>query len=272
MRATASFLAGLAGVAAGLAADVTGAVVAPLQVPAYTASSIISAASALPDAIAPNTIISVYGEHLSAVTRALSATDIRDGRMPSLLPQTGVRVLLDGVPAPLYFVSPRQINVLAPPDLMPGRVTLQVTRDGAAGPEIKLKVEAAAPALFQADETTPVAVAADGALITGQRPARAGEIVILFATGLGPVMPTPSGGEIPRQAAWLCLPKRFTVLCGDAVLPAGDLLYAGLAPGFPGLYQINFRLPAAARGPRLSIRVGYDDRFSQEGLALPVGR
>ncbi|MCC6586675.1 MAG: IPT/TIG domain-containing protein [Bryobacterales bacterium] len=270
MRAAASFLAGLACVAAWPAANALRAEVAPLQAPAYTASSIVNGASALPGPLAPNTIVTVYGTNLCFSTRALAANDIRDGRVPTLLPQTGVRVLIGGVPAPLYFVSPKQINFLVPPDLVPGNVELQVIRDGVAGPEIKLRVESAAPSLFQLDETTPIVVASDGAIVSSQRPARPGDVVILFATGLGPVVPPTTGGEIPKGATPLANSKRFALLWDSQIAPAQNILYVGLAPGFPGLYQINFRLPPSPAGSRIPLRIAYDDLASQDTLSIPV--
>lgn len=242
---------------------------ATLQAPAYTASSLVNAASQQAGAVAPNTIATLYGSELAFVTRALRAEDIRDGILPTLLSGSGVRVLVNNIPAHIYYVSPRQVNILIPANLVPGPAELQLTLDGRAGPAVPLTLAAAAPAAFQIDERTVLAVHEDGSVVTRESPARPGEVIVLYATGLGKTIPAVRAGEVARGATALDPAQRFQVLVGGNALSGEDLLYVGLTPGFAGLYQVNFRLPREANDdPEIQLRSAGAE--SPRGLTLPL--
>lgn len=256
--------------AVSLAGDVLWASEAlPRQAPKYTSSSLVNGASYQPGAVAPNTIITLYGEGLSYVTRSLQPSDIRGDRMPDVLPTTGVRVLIAGVPAQIYYVSPRQVNLLAPPTLVAGSAQLQLVLNGLAGPAIPIRVAEAAPALFQLNEDTVIATHADGTVLTRQKPGRAGDVVILYATGLGAVFPPQGYGEIVRKAAPLAEQRRFRVIINGTPVAGENVLYVGLSPGYPGLYQINLRTPVDMPEWPV-IRLAFDEIWSPGGLALPL--
>jgi uncharacterized protein (TIGR03437 family) len=225
--------------------------------PLYVPSSIVNSANPEADGLAPNTIASIYGTDLAFTTRAVAETDVRAGIMPTTLPTTGVKVLIGGIPAHLYYVSPTQINFLVPSNLMPGNVNLQVGINSLYGPAVRVRIVEAAPALFQAD---PEFAVASGI-------AAPGEVVTLYATGLGAVVPQPAPGEIPEKAAWLEKRSQFRVVIGETTLPRDRVLYVGVAPFFAGLYQINLRMPdQAGRNPE--IRIGVGDRMSPAGVRL----
>src|SRR5215472_6971027 len=80
--------------------------------PYYTSESIVNAADNQSGGLAPNTIATMYGTGLAYTTKAITNADIHDGMLPTVLPGTGVRVLIGGLPAIIYFVSPGQINFL----------------------------------------------------------------------------------------------------------------------------------------------------------------
>jgi len=241
----------------------------PRQAPQYTPSSLVNGASYLPGPVAPNTIVTLYGEGLAYATRALQSSDIRNDTMPDVLPTTGVRVLIAGLPAQIYYVSPRQVNLLVPPTLIAGTTQLQLVLNGLAGPAISIRVAEAAPALFQLNEELAIATLPDGALLTRQRPGRAGDVVILYATGLGPVFPPPGYGEIAKKATPLTDSRRFRLFLNGTPVAPENLLYVGLSPGFPGLYQINLRTPPGTPDWPV-IRLAYDEILSPNGLALPL--
>ncbi|MDP2999168.1 MAG: hypothetical protein Q8N47_16900 [Bryobacterales bacterium] len=239
------------------------------QAPSYSAASIVNAATNLPGPLAPNTIATIYGTGLSFVTRAVAAEDIRGGVLPILLIGTGVGVYIRGVPAHIYYVSPTQVNLLIPSTLAPGPAVLQLTVDGRAGPAVSIQLSAAAPALFSASERWIVACRPDGSVIGPEQPARPGDLVILYASGLGPTIPNPHSGELPSQAAVLERLSEFQVLLDGVPVGPDRIAYAGVAPGFAGLYQINLRLPdALAPNPQVRLRLG--DETSPAGAALPV--
>ena len=237
--------------------------------PFYSASSIVNSADGQPGELAPNTIATVYGTALAWGTKALTPEDVRAGVLPTTLPGTGVRVLIGGLPANLYYVSPTQINFLVPVNLLPGKSDFQIVVDALWGPLVPIQIAPAAPAMFQADLQTPIATHVDGSLVTSGNPAQPGSYVILFATGLGQTSPPCVYGQLPTQAAPLRQLAGFRIwLDGNAVDPPA-IAYAGIAPGFAGLYQINLRIPdGASANPE--IRIGFDDAPSIAGLRLPL--
>lgn len=185
--------------------------------------------------------------------------------MPFTLPGTGVRVLVGGLAAPIYFASPRQINFLVPADLLPGATTIAVIFDGKSGPEVRVEIAPASPGVFQADGVA-AAVGGNGIIVTKENPAIAGNWVAVYATGLGATSPKARTGELPRGAAQLDTEAVQVLFDGR---PAGAISYAGLAPGFAGLYQINALLPNNVEGEP-ELRIGVDGALSPEGVRLPV--
>ena len=235
--------------------------------PCYTAESIVNIASDAPGALAPNTLASIRGTNLSFVEKAITAADIQAGELPTMLPGSGVRVLVGNLPGHIYLVSPGQVNFLVPSNFNPGEVTVQVVRDGTAGPAVRVALHEAAPAMFQVDQASIVASHLDYSLVSEQAPAVPGDWVILWATGLGKVTPAVVNGVLPTQAASLEQMASFRVLLDGVAVAPERIGYAGVAPGWSGLYQINLRLPVSAgRNPEIRLAVG--DAISPPGLHL----
>ncbi len=246
----------------------------PLRAPVYDPSSIVNAASNRPGPLAPHTIVSIYGQTLAWTTRAIRAEDLKGSLIPTVLPGSGVRVIVGGLLAGIYYASPDQVNFLVPNDLVPGRHSLEVVRDGVAGPRVTITLAAESPELFVFSERTAganvwaVATHADGVPITPDRPAAAGEVIVLYATGLGRTRPDSLSGQIATGAAPLARTADFRVwLAGKAI---DSFAYVGLTPGFGGLYQINLTVPASVPADP-EIQIGFLDRpLSQPGVRLPL--
>lgn len=239
--------------------------------PCYTGQSITNIASGTPGTLAPNTLASIYGTNLSFVTRAISTDDIQAGELPIRLPGTGVQVWLDELPGHLYLVSPEQVNFLVPSNLRATEVTIRVFRDSTVGPAVRLKLREAAPALFQLDSDHVLASKLDYSLVTATAPSHPDEWVILWATGLGSVTPPTTYGTLPPEAANLEKIGDFRILLDGAAVAPGRVGYAGLAPGYAGLYQINLKLPASVPvNPEIRIAIGED--ISPPALRLFVSQ
>ena len=237
--------------------------------PYYTADSIANSAANVTGLYAPNTFVTIYGQNLAYTTRALSASDISGNTLPTVLGTTGVRVLINNIPANIYYVSPTQVNLLIPTSLIPGPVMLQLVVDSLAGPAIPIMLQSAAPSLFQLDAATVLAVHLDGSTITAASPAKAGEVVVLFASGLGPTNPAAIPNQIPQQAASVTPLSSFSMLMNGTPVNPQQVLYAGVVPTFAGLFQINVRLPAnTPSNPQ--IQIGYAGIMSPAGRLLPV--
>lgn len=239
------------------------------QAPSYSATSVVNAASNEANAYAPNTFVSIYGVNLAYATRGLAATDISGNTLPTILPGTGVRVWVKNIPAQMYYVSPNQINILLPTNIGTGTAELRVQVDSTYGPAITINLAPAAPAIFQLDGQTVIATRANGQLLSKDSPGVPGEWIVLYATGLGVTLPKPGYGEIPMTAAPLADMANFGILINGARSDPKRIAYAGVAPGFAGLYQINWRLPDdTPENPE--IRVTSGGLTSPAGLHLPV--
>lgn len=235
----------------------------------YSSTSIVNAADNQPGVLSPNVIGTIYGTGLAYTTRAIAPSDISGGVLPTVLPGTGVHVICGGLMANIYYVSPTQINFLVPSMLVPGTVNIQVVLDALPGPLAPVQLAAATPALFQMDPQNAVATRADGTLLTPDAAAHPGEIVVLYATGLGKTIPALIYAQIPTAAATLARIADFQILLDGALVDPSAVLYAGITPGLAGLYQVNFRVPASI-GPNPEIRIGFPDAMSRAGIQLPV--
>jgi uncharacterized protein (TIGR03437 family) len=235
--------------------------------PNYTAAGIVNGAS-FTAALAPNTIGTVFGTNLAWETRTLSPSDIIGGVMPTTL--GNVRVFFNGWPAYLYYVSPTQINFLVPSDLLPFPFDFIVARQGTRGPIVSVTLQAAAPAMFQFATGAVIATHPDGSLVSSDAPAVAGGFVTLWADGLGGTNPQLEDGALPLNLPlqWLTQMDQFAVLINGAALDPTAILYAGVAPGYAGLYQVNVHLPADLPA-NSEIRLGVAGTLSPPGLFLP---
>ncbi len=216
--------------------------------PVIGQDGVVNGASFSIDAVnSPGSIVSLFGVNL-ATTTALA------DQLP--LPTTlgGTQVLVDEVPAPLFFVSPLQINFQIPPGVSGTTVQVVVVSNGVRGLTATVEVAPEIPGIFTTTQqgsgqgavllaNTDV-IAAPAGSIPGRmtQPVARGEIVSIFCTGLGPTDPPveagqPAGSSPPSQT-----------LITPVVLVEGvpaEVLFSGLAPGFVGLYQVNVRIAAA---------------------------
>lgn len=249
-----------------LAIIVFGQAVGP---PEYSAESIVHGATFNSGPFAGNTFISIFGEHLAWSTRSVAQADIRANQLPTSL--GGVQVLIGPAQAHLVFVSPGQINALVSSDLTPGTYPVRILRDSWAGPQANIEVRETAPGMFLLEDGYPVITRPDGSVVTRQEPARAGSIVTLWATGLGSTQPEMRPGELPRAAAMLANFENLEIWLEGVQVPRSHILYAGAAPGFAGLYQVNLLLPADTPS-NPEIRIGFTGSLSPAGQRVFMTR
>lgn len=233
--------------------------------PSYTADGIVNGASFAPG-LAPNTIVSIFGTNLSWGTETVSSADFDGGIMPTNL--GGVQVYFEAWPAYLYYVSPLQVNLLVPSSLLPGTFQFWVDRQGTNGSVVTVTLQDAAPAMFEYPYGTVIATHLDGTLCDTAAPAIGGEIVSLWATGLGNTYPKLQDGVLPLGAQPLFPMSAFGVAIDSVPVDPGLILYAGVAPGFAGLYQVNLQLPANLP-PNPEIRLSVGGVLSPPGRILP---
>ena len=114
-----------------------------------------------------------------------------------------------------------------------------------------------------------IATHGNGPLVTSTLPAQAGEVVVLYATGLGPTAPASLPNQVAQSAAWIVDIADFRLLLNGAAVDPRLVSYAGVTPGYAGLFQINLKLPDTCP-PNPQIQVGFGNQMSPTGLILPV--
>jgi uncharacterized protein (TIGR03437 family) len=229
--------------------------------PFYTADSIVNTATGEAGSFAPNAFITMYGQNLSFVTRAINASDIAANTLPTALTGTGVRVLINALPAYLWYVSPTQVTLLVPSFWTAGPATIQLEVNGIVGPEVQIMLNATAPGLFLNPDGSVAARHLDYSPVTTDSPASDGELIILYAGGLGPVNPAVPSGQIPQVAAQLTETSSFLLWLDGVPVDPSLIEYVGVAPGWAGLYVINLRLPPDV-APQPEIRISTADTIS----------
>ncbi len=229
----------------------SGMTVIPLTVasgaaPTFNPNGVVNGASFAPGApVAPGSIISLFGTNLGDTA---SATDL-----PLATVLGGTCITINDIGMPLFYVSPTQVNAQLPPNTAAGRVTLTARNrnSGRVGNAFTLTVTPSAPGIFLATDNMNRQVAAifhasNNTLVTQDNQAFRDEVLTMYVTGLGATTPTVAAGvgapasppAVTTVAPQVCIGKH-----PDGTLHKYIPNFGGLAPGFVGLYQINFTVP-----------------------------
>jgi uncharacterized protein (TIGR03437 family) len=224
------------------------------------AFSIFTSAVGAP--VAPGSVLQIYGSNLASQTAA--ATTI-----PLTTTLGGTSVLIGGIPAPLYFVSPGQINAQAPFELPAGgQYQVQVTSDGATGSPESIYMAPVSPALASLPTGAIIAEHADYSLVSTDSPAKPGETILIYLSGLGATdTPVGSGAASPFSPLAHALIAPSVLLNGQSA----PVIFYGLSPGMVGLYQINFQVPPDTAPGDLPLVVNQSGAASNTAV-LPVSR
>jgi len=230
----------------------------------------VNAASFLPG-VSPGGLATVFGTNLTDVTGTVVADS---NPFPTTL--ANVSVMVNGIPAPIFTVAyangQDQISFQVPwqTGTGPSAAYIEVYDYGHVVGSQRVDSFTEDPGIFAYQKySNSYAVAvhgSDNTLVTPDYPARPGEIVVLYTTGLGPVdLSLPDGLGAPANPLAHTLEPFRVVLSGEDV----RLYFSGLAPGFVGLYQLNIRLPDDAPVGDLPLQIVSDYANSQT-VRLPV--
>jgi len=206
--------------------------------------------------LAPGTLVSVFGTGLAS--DSISASD---APLPTLLGGASLDIS-DGVQtlqAPLFYVSPTQINAQIPYEIAGSRAEARVRNASGTSTAVSLTILPQAPRLFTTNGTGEgfaLLLHADNSLVSTGSPARVGEVLNLYLIGLGAVTPpiasgAPAGGG-SKGGPLSLVAGSVTVKLDDREAP---VLYAGLSPSSVGLYQVQFQVPTGVLtdSPALSV-------------------
>lgn len=244
-------------------------------------TGIVNAASFAPftAGVADGEFISIFGTNLAPSTVVAST-------VPYPTQLNNVQVIINGVAAPLYFVSSGQISAIVPSGDPYSLARIQVINNGTASNVVTTVFGApgstptgiASPGVYNYPPASGYAAAVDtntGTIVTESNPANPGDTVEVFLSGLGTVYPTVPDGAAPPIS-----PLSYTVntVTADVSGTNATVVFAGLAPTLAGLYQVNVTIPSTttAGDNFLDISVSdpnspnHEESYTQQVL-IPVG-
>jgi len=255
--------------ASGSPASVTVTLVVTGTQPAGSVTALVNGASFQPG-FAPATWITIFGTNLSESTQTWQADDFVNGLLPTSL--QGVSVTIDGLPAYVEYISPTQINVLAPDDTKVGAVQVQVTTAQQKSNILTVQKQQFAPAFFTIDGGAYVAASHTNYTLVGKpgvlpgvvtQPAAPGEIIQMYGTGFGLTSPPLPTSQLVSKAAVLANPVQITI--GGVT---ASVEYAGLVEA--GLYQLNVTVPASLQSGDAAVVATIGGVKTQAGVAITV--
>jgi uncharacterized protein (TIGR03437 family) len=235
------------------------------QAPVVVQNGVVNGASfTAGQPVAPGSLVSVFGDNLASSLASASS-------VPFSTELAGVTVQFNGIPAPVRDTIPgtatsrAQINTQIPWEALGGQsqgaVSVVVTRGGVASAPQQVQLGMTGPGVFTTplgvgfaivvnpDGTVAAPVGAIPGLLT--RPGRRGEAVFFYANGLGPVDPPGVNGADSLDRLRATVNPVSVIIDGISVTPQ----FAGLAPQFPGVNQINFVIPQGTRSGLVPIQV-----------------
>ena len=187
----------------------------------------VSNAATGQQAYAPGMILSVYGAALGSFAESAYTVPL-----PQYL--AGFSATINGVTAPIYYVSPSQVNVQIPYETQAGRATL-VIWNPYASVTYRFQVSASAPGIFTFSDGT----------INPYRTATRGSEIAMYITGDGAVTPSLATGATPSPHATTPAPKLpVSITVGGIAVPPANIEFTGIPSGLVGVTQINFTIPA----------------------------
>ncbi|MBI4442323.1 MAG: hypothetical protein HY649_02985 [Acidobacteria bacterium] len=204
--------------------------------------------------MAPGMTVALFGANL--------ASDLVRPTQPFPLPASlgGTTVFVNDIAAPLFVVSPSQVNFLVP-NAVQGPVAQVTVRNGAGQAAIRVPWSNSSPGIYHSDGQSSI-FHSSGAPVTASLPALRGEALVLYASGLGPVLPPVADG-FPGSASILSRTVEQPVVSVGG-LPA-QVQFAGLTPGWPGLYQVNLVVPTEVSGS-LAVEINMSGVTSNTGI------
>jgi uncharacterized protein (TIGR03437 family) len=238
--------------------------------PQITSAGVVNGASGAAGTT-PGAWVSIYGSNLASVTYAAQASDLSGSYLPARL--QGVSVQIDGQAAYIDYVSPTQVNVLAPADSKTGAVSISVTNSAGMSNSVTVTQSAVLPGLFASSGYLLAVRPTDGVIINGTgasvsgytvaAAAKGGDALEIFATGLGPTVASTAPGLVFSGADQLANTATATIGGQNATV-----LWAGLVAA--GLYQINLLVPSGLTAGNNAVLVSVAGVSSQTGVSLKI--
>jgi uncharacterized protein (TIGR03437 family) len=275
-----------------LAGIVAGTVVA--QMPTVNVGGVLNGAS-YSTTNPPGSLIVIFGTNMTSKAGVLLSASSTPLSVNLQKDADTISVKINDKPAPMYYASTTQTSVQLPWGITDGTANIVVTRNGTASASQQLQVNQFSPGIFTVTQNgqgmalafngVPITVNGKPALAIAQPagsvpglpavPAKVGDHMFVYCTGLGSVTPTITDGAAPcalsgckstdKQRKTNTLPK---VLIGGV---SAHVEFSGLAPQFVGVYQLNFQVPSGVpTGNAVPIQIQIGGASSRDGVTIAV--
>jgi uncharacterized protein (TIGR03437 family) len=222
----------------------------PHAAPVVNALGVVNNASFAPGSnpVAPGSIAAVFGSNMNDGSNVLFSSFGADGKLVTTL--GGAQVTINGSPVPIFYSTPAQLGIQIPANLSGSSASIQVSIGGETSAQQMIPIAPVAPGLFSTDQSghgqgailianTNTLVAPAGSIPGREsRPAKTGDFITIFCTGLGAVTPLLATGE-PGTSNTTVEEPSVTIDGIPAIVQ-----FSGIAPGFVGLDQVNVEVPA----------------------------
>jgi uncharacterized protein (TIGR03437 family) len=211
-------------------------------------------------AVSPGSIASFFAGFLSTSTVSASSVPL-----PNTL--AGVTATVNGtIPVPLFYASPGQVNFQVPFEAPGSYANLMVTTASGQLVTVPLLLNTVSPGIFTNGNAAAAVHGVTGMPITSASPAQPGEVISLFTTGLGAVNPAVATGAAAGSSLLSLVASQVTATIGGQ---SAAVSFAGLAPTFVGLYQVNVQIPAGVSGASVPVVISVTGSSSNTAT-LPV--
>lgn len=194
--------------------------------------------------LAPGTVTQAYGTNLAAAS-------VSPASVPLPTTFNGVQVLMGGLSAPIYYVSPNQLTIQVPNELSaPGEYQALISANGGYTLPQPMDLVPVAPGVVAFADGSLVAQHADYSLVSSTSPAKPGEALVIYLVGMGATtVGVPSGAASPADPLAVVSNNATVTIDGQT----SQTVFTGLTPGGVGLYQINLILPPTAKAGKLPV-------------------
>jgi uncharacterized protein (TIGR03437 family) len=211
-------------------------------------ASIVNAAAggqAVAGIVAAGSYVAIYGTNLAGEGLPSAST------LPLPTTLNGTQLLFGGVPMPMLYASSTQVNALVPEGLVANtQYSLVVTNGGLQSSAMPVTAVGFQPGIYTVDGSGSgdgvITDAISGSLLGRTNPAHLGDLISIYCTGLGAVRgangeSAPSDGNAALSNTLYTTTATVTATIEGVNAP---VLFAGLAPTFAGLYQLNVQVPS----------------------------